>query len=93
MATIQEVNSSIMFGSFTSEQLDSIISAVKFAKAQLAKQAKYTLVKGTKVKFTSSRTGQTVIGEVTEVKRKFIHVRSGMSVWRVPASMLTAAQA
>ena len=91
MATIQEINSSIMFGTLTNDQLDSIVTAVKFARAQLAKQAKYTLVKGTKVKFTSSRTGQTVIGEVIAVKRKFIHVSSGMSVWRVPANMLSAA--
>lgn len=91
MATIQEVNSSIMFGDFTNDQLDSILAAIKFARAQLAKQATYTLVKGTKVKFTSSRTGQTVIGEVIAVKRKFIHVSSGMSVWRVPANMLSAA--
>jgi len=91
MATIQEVNTSIMFGEFTNEQLDSILAAVKFARANIAKQNKYTFVKGSKVKFTSHRTGQTVIGEVTEVKRKYIHVRSGMTNWRVPANMLHAA--
>ena len=91
MATIQEINTSIIHGTFTNDQLDSIIAAVKFARGQIANKNKYTLVKGTKVKFTSSRTGQTVIGEVTDVKRKFIHVRSGMTNWRVPASMLIAA--
>lgn len=91
MATIQEINSSIMFGTLTNDQLDSIIMAVKFARNQIAKQNKYTLVKGAKVKFVSSRTGQTVIGEVTEVKRKFAHVRSGMTNWRVPMNMLAAA--
>lgn len=88
---IQQVNSSIMFGNFTNDQLDSIIGAVKFARAQIAKQNKNAFIKGSKVKFTSSRTGQTVIGEVTEVKRKFIHVRSGFTNWRVPANMLSAA--
>lgn len=91
MATIQEVNTSIIHGSFTNDQLDSIIAAVKFARSQIANKNKYTLVKGTKVKFTSTRTGQTVIGEVTDVKRKFIHVRAGMTNWRVPANMLSAA--
>lgn len=91
MPTIQEINSSIIHGTFTNEQLDSIVMAVKFARSQIANKNKYTLVKGTKVRFVSSRTGQTVIGEVAEVKRKFIHVRSGMTIWRVPASMLTAA--
>lgn len=91
MATIQEINSSIIHGTFTNDQLDSIIMAIKFARVQIAKQNKFTLVRGSKVKFTSNRTGQTVIGEVTDIKRKFIHVRSGMTNWRVPANMLSAA--
>ena len=88
---IQQINSSIMFGSFTNDQLDSIIGAVKFARGQLAKQAKNTFVRGSKVKFTSSKTGQTVTGEVSDVKRKFIHVRTNQGIWRVPANMLSAA--
>ena len=88
MATIQEINSSILFGTFTNVQLDSIISAVKFARNQLAKANKGIFVKGCKVKFTSSRTGQAMIGDVVDVKRKFIHVRCGMTTWRVPANML-----
>ena len=91
MATIQEINSSIMFGDFTNEQLDSILMAVKFARGQLVKQARTTLVKGSKVKFTSTRTGQLVVGEVVEVKRKYIHVRSGATTWRVPGNMLVEA--
>ena len=91
MATIQEINSTIISGAFTNEQLDAIIMAVKFARSQIAKQNKYTFVRGSKVKFVSARTGQTVIGEVTDIKRKFIHVRSGMTNWRVPANMLEAA--
>ena len=91
MATIQEINSSIMFGSFTNDQLDGIVMAVKFARNQIAQKNKFTLVKGAQVKFTSSRTGKTVIGEVTDVKRKFAHVRAGMTNWRVPMNMLSAA--
>lgn len=91
MATIQEINSSIISGQFTNDQLDAIIMAVKFARSQIAQKNKFTLVRGAKVKFTSRRTGQTVIGEVTDIKRKFIHVRSGMTNWRVPANMLQAA--
>ena len=88
---IQQINSSIMFGNFSNEELDTVINSVKFARAQLAKQAKNSFARGSKVKFTSSRTGQIVTGEVTEVKRKFIHVRSGFTNWRVPANMLSAA--
>jgi hypothetical protein len=91
LTEIQQINSSIMFGSFTNDQLDSILMAVKFARNQILKQNKFTLVRGAKVKFTSSRTGQTVIGEVTDVKRKFAHVRAGMTNWRVPMNMLSTA--
>jgi exosome complex RNA-binding protein Csl4 len=91
MATIQEINSTIIGGAFTNDQLDSIMMAIKFARSQIAQQNKFTFVKGSKVKFTSTRTGQTVIGEVTDIKRKFIYVKSGMSNWRVPANMLQAA--
>lgn len=91
MVTIQDINSTIIQGSFTNDQLDSIILAVKFARSQIAQKNKFTLVKGTRVKFVNSRTGQLMIGDVAEVKRKFIHVRVGMSNWRVPGNMLEAA--
>lgn len=88
--TIAEVNTAIIAGNFTNDQLNSIGDAIKFARAQIANQNKFTLVKGTKVKFTNSRSGQTVIGSVEKVNRKFIIVKSGMTNWRVPASMLSA---
>jgi hypothetical protein len=97
MATIQEINSSIIGGNFTNDQLDSIIMAIKFARNQLATKAKGSFVKGTKVKFTSSRNGQTILGTVDKVNRKFILVREDKpgiqigGVWRVPANMLEAA--
>ena len=92
MSTIQEINSTIIGGSFTNEQLDSIAMAIKFARNQLAAKAKFTLVKGTGVKFTG-RQGQTILGTVEKVNRKFIIVRENgkaFSTWRVPANMLEA---
>jgi hypothetical protein len=96
MATIQEINSTIISGQFTNEQLDSITMAIKFARNQLAQKNKFTMVRGSKVKFVSSRSGKTVLGTVEKVNRKFIIVREntgsmfGMQ-WRVPANMLEAA--
>lgn len=87
---ISEINQAILSGVFTNDQLDSIVDAVKFARAQITNKNKYTLVVGTNVKFTS-RTGAPVIGNVTKVNRKFIIVRSGMTNWKVPANMLQAA--
>ena len=94
MSTIQEINSTIIGGAFTDEQLNSIAMAIKFARNQLAAKAKFTLVKGTSVKFTNSRSGQTVLGTVDKVNRKFIIVRENgkaFTTWRVPANMLSAA--
>jgi len=94
MATIQEINSTIIGGAFTNDQLDSIIMAVKFARNQLATKNKFSLVKGTPVKFTSSRSGQVILGTVEKVNRKFVIVRENGKVfnnWRVPANMLEVA--
>ena len=91
LTQIQQVNSAIMFGDFTNEELSSIIDAVKFARASIANQNKRALTLGTIVKFTSSRTGMPVTGTVEKINRKFIIVRetNKLSNWRVPANMLT----
>jgi hypothetical protein len=91
LTQIQQVNSAIMFGDFTNEELTSIIDAVKFARANIANQNKRALTLGTIVKFTSSRTGMPVTGTVEKINRKFIIVRetNKLSNWRVPANMLT----
>ena len=91
MTDISEINRAIISGDFTNDQLTSITDAVKFARARIAQQNKYTLTIGTKVKFTNSRTGMTVVGNVRKVAIKFITVDTGQTLWRVPASMLTAA--
>lgn len=94
---ISEINRSIIAGSFTNDELTSIGDAIKFARAQLANKNKFTLVKGSRVKFTNSRSGGIVIGTVEKVNRKYIIVReqNPSSIfgtnWRVPASMLSAA--
>lgn len=94
MATIQEINSSIIGGTFTNDQLDSITMAIKFARNQLATKNKFSFRAGAQVKFTSSRNGQTVLGTVEKINRKYIIVRENgkaFGSWRVPANMLEAA--
>jgi len=93
LTQIQQVNQAIMFGNFTNDQLDSIVTAVKFARNQIAKVNKNAMIVGTIVKFTSSRTGQTVLGTVKKVNRKYIIVNENgrPSTWRVPANMLEVA--
>ena len=88
MATIQEINQTIMFGNLTNEQLNSIIGAVKFARTQLLQQNKRSLRIGSDVKFVNSRNGQTVMGKVTSIKTKNVIVAAGLTNWRVPANLL-----
>ena len=90
-ATIQEVNTSIMFSNFTNEQLDSITSAVQYARAQLRAVKIRSFTKGDTVKFHSIKRGVTVTGTVTKVAIKYITVKDGATLWKVPANMLEAA--
>jgi hypothetical protein len=93
LSPILEVNQKIMFGDFTNTELDSIISAIKFARANIAKQNKREMTVGSVVKFVSSRDGRTVLGTVKKVNRKYILVNENgrPSTWRVPANMLEVA--
>ena len=91
-ATIQEVNTAIMFGNFTNDQLTSIVNAVQYARAQLGKQKIRTFTKGDTVKFTSAKRGGLVVqGTVTKVAIKYVTVKDGVVLWKVPANMLEAA--
>jgi len=90
LTNIQQINSAIMFGNLTNAEIESVISAVKFARANLAKQNKYTFRKGDTVKFTSNRNGMTYSGTVDRVKIKYVLVRTSSGMYNVPASMLEA---
>ena len=92
MSTIQEINSTIISGQFTNDQLNSIAMAIKFARNQLGQQNKFALTLGSQVKFVSSRSGQTVFATVQKINRKFVIVKENGKAyggtWRVPANML-----
>ena len=93
MTTINDINQTIIRGDFTNEQLDSIVMAIKFARNTLVKKNKQSMWVGDTVKFTSSRSGETVRGTVHTINRKFIVVRENGNrnlLWRVPANMLEA---
>lgn len=91
LTTIQQINSQIMFGSLTNEQLDSILGAVKFRRAQISKETKRSLMVGDVVKFTHPRTGRTHQGNVVKIAIKNIKIRENNTTWNVPANMITVA--
>ena len=88
---IKQINSAIMFGTWTNTELSSVLDAVKFARASLTQQNKRALRLGSAVKFTSTKTGQTIQGTVEKIAIKYVTVRSAQGLWRVPAAMLTLA--
>ena len=89
MRTVQEINQAIMFGDFTNTELMSMIDAVKWKRATLAKLTKASLMLGDTVQFTSNKTGMTLTGRVEKIAIKYVTVRTPQGAWRVPANMLS----
>lgn len=95
--TIKQINTEIMFGNLSNENLDSIIAAIKYRRAQITDQNKRAFRVGDTVKFRNSRTGGTTFGTIKKINIKYILVSEQktnsliVSTWRVPANMLEAA--
>ena len=89
MATIQQVNEAIMFGNFTSEQMNSVLMAIKYRRAQMTKEKARSFMAGDKVRFHSR--GNTFFGTIERVKLKNAFVKVGnFSRYNVPLNMLEA---
>jgi ASC-1-like (ASCH) protein len=86
---IMQINTAILQGGFTNEQLTSVIDAVKFARARLGDANKRQMRIGANVNFNSSKLGRNVTGVVTKIAIKFVTVQTSSGLWKVPASMLT----
>lgn len=87
---IKQINSAIMFGTWTNIELNSMLDAIKFARAGLQKQNIRSLRLGSTVKFTSTKRGFDVQGTVEKIALKYVTVRDPVrGLWKVPANMLT----
>ena len=87
--TIQTLNEQIAFGTWTNDELASIIEAVKYARSRLQKQTIRSLMLGDNVNFTSTKTGRNITGTVYKIAQKYVTVRTIEGLWKVPANMLT----
>ena len=86
---VQDINSAIISGIYTNDDLNSIINAIKFARTQLTKQQARALRIGDQVRFSSR--GNTFFGTIERVKLKNAFVKVGMSSrFNVPLNMLEA---
>jgi hypothetical protein len=86
---IKQINQAIMFSDLSNDELTSVIDAVKWKRATIAKLTKAGLRIGDNVNFTSSKTGINMTGVVMKIAIKYVTVRTLQGAWRVPANMLT----
>lgn len=85
---VDRINSAIIQGNLTNDELTTVIDAVKFARARLTEQTKRSLRIGDNVNFNSTKLGQNVTGVVVKIAIKFVTVKTVSGLWRVPANML-----
>jgi len=86
---ISQINTAILQGNLTNDELISVIDAVKFARARLTQLNKFTLRVGDTVNFNSAKQGRNVTGTVIKIAIKYITVKTVNGLWRVPANMLS----
>jgi len=88
MIDIVDIRSTITSGVYSASELDSIAQALKFARAQLARQQIRACVKGDQVRFTNPKTGAIFCGTVDRVKIKNVIVATPQGRYNVPANLL-----
>jgi hypothetical protein len=88
---IMEINTAILQGGFTNEQLNSINDAVRFARARLGDQVRRELRIGELVQFKSNRNGMVYKGTLESIKIKNAIVATSLGRYKVPMNMLEAA--
>jgi hypothetical protein len=83
---IQAINSAIVTGKFSIEDLDSIQDAVKYARSRIASTLSVTLAKGSKVRVNHAKV-QGIVGTVLKVKIKKADVDFNGRIFQVPLAM------
>ncbi len=86
---VKQINAAIMFGSFSDLELTSMIDAVRWNRASMSKRIKNSLQVGDTVEWRSIKRGIDGRGVVTKIAIKYVTVREGNTLWKVPANMLT----
>ena len=87
---IGQINTAIISGKWTNQDLESMIDAVKYARARLTENSKRSMKIGQLVKFHSTKRGITMSGTVNKIAIKYVTVATQQGLWRVPANMLEA---
>jgi hypothetical protein len=88
MLNLVDIRGTIISGNLSNEELDTLQTAITFARNQIAKRNTRSFIKGDTVKFTSNRNGVEHRGTVEKVGIKNIVVRTHVGLYRVPANMI-----
>jgi sRNA-binding protein len=89
MSNIQELNTKIAFGTWTNDELNTMVEAVKYARTKLVKSNMSALQIGDNVNWDSAKSGKNSTGVVIKIAKKYVTVKTITGLWRVPANMLT----
>jgi hypothetical protein len=89
MVTVNEINQTILSGSLSYDQLNSIAMAMKLARSQMLARKTVEFKPGDKVQFTCG--ARYFTGVVQNIMRKNVLVQTTNGLYRVPALMLKAA--
>lgn len=89
LSNIQQIKQAIMFGNLTNDDINTVIEAVKYARAQLTRQNARSIWAGDNVTFRDNKRGINHTGTVEKVKLKYALVRTTQGLrYNVPLNML-----
>ena len=89
--SVQQINKLILTADLTDADINSIVDAVKYRRAQLSRRNTALFRVGDYVQFKSSRSNQTVKGTVKKIAIKNIVIDTALGAYRVPANMVEMA--
>ena len=83
-----QITHAIMTTKLTNDELNQIVSAVKFARSRLTEQAKFQLRKGDPVKWDSTNSNSPGRGTIIKIAIKYATVSTVNGNWKVPLNRL-----
>ena len=90
MKTASQINTAILAGSFSAEEIRSISQAISIKFKEMQRVASIRFSKGDKVSF-QTRSGETITGVVARINQKTVTVNTPNSQWKVSGSLLKRA--
>lgn len=87
MKTVSEINSAILNGNWSNEEIKSFVQAINYKMKEAQSRAVYSFRIGDKVSFTT-RSGELIKGTVSKINQKTVTVNTSTSTWKVSGTLL-----